>query len=475
MPADAQGTRRIAVVGAGAAGALVAIRLLEQASGRTDRVEVLLIDPLVATRAGRGLAYSTADTRHRLNTPAGRMSARTDDPFDFVRWLVNRTGQPIGQGDFVPRTWFGDYLSDLVDHAVGDADQASLHKVAARVVGLRLGTTGVVLELDSGDAIAAEAAVLAIGSFPPICGWAPKPLRESPRFVADPWVPGVLSAVAKHDDLLLVGTGLTMVDMAVSLNRPDRTIHVVSRHGFLPHAHSSTPVTAVAPPNLAGLTSWSSLRRAILGHFNAQRRAGGDWRAVVDGLRPLIPAIWAALPSADRARFLIEGRRIWDVHRHRLPPSVAEKIARLRLSGRLVLYTGEVAQVDQQPHGLRVELSTGTSLAVGAVVNCTGGHEDVRVAGDRLVDDLLATGLGRPDTLGLGLDTAADGRVMRAVGGAEAALWTIGALRRGSLWETTAFPEIRVQASELAACVLSYLTPSPPPPRRRPETATAGN
>ena len=324
------------------------------------------------------------------------------------------------------------------------------------MVDLRRDARGVRLRLGSGALVEADSAVLAIGVFPPDCAWAPEDLRSSPRFVADPWAPGVLDSVPPSEDVLLVGTGLTMVDLALSLGHPGRVLHAVSRHGLLPQAHASTPGAPASLPALPGPVSLDSLRATVIRQVAMARRGTGDWRAAIDGVRPFAATWWTNLPIADRARFLQRDRRIWDVHRHRMPASTAAHIADLCSRGRLVVHTGEVTGAARTGTRLCVRLSTGISLPVGAVLNCTGAQEELSKTGDALVARLLASGRARPGPLGLGLDTSVDGRLIpgdRAL--ATAPVWTLGSIRRGNLWETTAFPEIRSQSDQIAADILA--------------------
>jgi uncharacterized NAD(P)/FAD-binding protein YdhS len=57
----------------------------------------------------------------------------------------------------------------------------------------------------------------------------------------------------------------------------------------------------------------------------------------------------------------------------------------------------------------------------------------------------------RPDQVFLGLDTADDGSLIGSDGKASDFLYTLGPTRKGSLWETIAVPEIRIQVSALAS------------------------
>ncbi len=420
---------RVVIVGGGAAGTAVAIRLAET---RRD-VDVTLVDP--SGSAGRGVAYSTARAAHLLNTPAARMSAFPDEPDDFVRWTSRTLGREVAPGEFLPRHHFGSYLGWAL------ANFPAVRRIRSRAVGISAHE----VRLAGGGSLPFDAAVLALGVFPPDCGWAPSALRSSPRFVGNPWAPNALSAVPDSGDVLLVGTGLTMVDLAMVLDRPGRVVHAVSRHGLLPREHA--PVTPVAAPDLSGCHDLDSLRSLVVRRVREER----DWRAVVDSLRPSLAALWQRLPESDRTRFLTEDLRGWEVRRHRMPPAAAAQVRKLRARGKLVIHAGSVESVSAD---LRVALSSGRSLTVGSVVNCTGAQADLSRVDDPFVRSLLGGGLARRGPLGLGLGTAPDGQLL----GTGSPLWTIGSLRRGNLWETTAFPEIREQASVIADAVLESLT-----------------
>jgi uncharacterized NAD(P)/FAD-binding protein YdhS len=417
----------VAVVGAGAAGVSTAIRLLD----RHVPVDVVLIDP--CAEVGRGRAYGTSDRRHLLNVRADRMSADEGDPLDFVRWLG-------GNPDFAARGDFGAYLADRLDRAVRANRQARAYHVRTTVTGIS--ANGTTLRLADRSTVDVDAVVLATGTFAPTTSWAPDALGD--RFVADPWAPGALNGVP-DGDLLLVGTGLTMIDMALSFDRPGRTLHAISRHGLLPRVHPTRATPAGPPDGLADLTGLPEIRQAIRRHVATRTRDGGTWQSALDDIRPLTAKLWAGMSVADQTEFLATDRRIWDVHRHRMPACTAARIGDMRAQGRLVIHTGTLTEAG----GERVTLSNGHELAVSAVINCTGPEEDVRRADDPLMADLLAAGLARPGPLGLGLDTEPDGLLV-----GERPLWTLGALRRGNLWESTAFPEIRAQAARIAESVL---------------------
>lgn len=477
--------RRIAVVGAGAAGTLTAARLLERAGHRGVALDVVLVDS--GEDVGRGPAYSTPNPRHLLNVPTAAISADPDEPGDFAHWLAAR-GEWDDPYSFQPRARYGCYLADLLEEAVKAGPATRLRRVCDRAVGIaERGPRDLTLTMASGDTVAADAIVLALGQFAPDVSWAPVQLRESPCFVADPWAPGALAGVPDARDVLLVGTGLTMVDVAVALCRPGRVVHAVSRRGLLPQVHSSRPLPRVDPPRLEHCADLDDLRRAVRQHISAHRRRGGDWRPAFDSLRSVTAQAWRLLSTADRERFLAEDARLWDTHRHRIAPATGAILQNLRAARRLDVGAATVVGCapsrrdhdgDDRDDGgaVLVRLSDGRELRVGAVVNCTGPTGDFRRTDDPLVSSLLANGHARPGPVGLGLDTEDDGRLLDAQGRSDRPLWTLGAARRGSLWESTAIPEIRLQALDLAAILLDGTRsgrPGPAAPRsRRPQAPT---
>ncbi|MGP4111447.1 FAD/NAD(P)-binding protein [Streptomyces sp. 4N509B] len=456
------------IVGAGAAGALTAIQLCETAVRRTTPLDLVLIDP--APEAGRGVAYATPDPRHRLNIPASGMSCYPDDPTHFLRWLHTHGEPTVSPCAFLPRHRYGAYLADALGQAIirshGTVSVRRLRTIATsctRTVGGRA-----LLGLADGQSLTADSVVLATGLLPAALDWAPAPLWGSGRLVPDPWAPGALDAARDGEgDVLLVGTGLTAVDVALTLERPGRRVHAVSRGGELPRTHALVPLPPLAPrPDLVALPL-DDLRSAVRRHVAEALRAHGDWRPAVDGLRPLTQELWASLSDGERAEFLARDASRWNVHRHRMSPVTAEAVGRALAAGRLRPHTGRVRDVAPVGDGgLAVTLTSGRTVRVGWVINCTGPALRLADHPHPLWQGLLADGLATPGPLGIGVATDG-GRLRPAPGHAALRLYTLGALRRGELWETTAIPEIRRQAAEVAAAVLEPLR-RPAPARRRP-------
>jgi len=456
----------VVIVGAGASGTLAAVHLARASGRRSVGIEITMLDP--ADRWGRGTAFGTVDDQHLLNVPAAGMSALPEDPSHFVQW---RGGEAY---EFAPRREYGRYLDELLTTTLATSlVNTTVRHLRARAVGVRQVSAGAAVSLDGGDQLSADAVVLGCGLPGPGFSWAPDTLRDSAFFVPDPWAPGALDVVRRDRtgpaDVLVVGTGLTMVDVVLSLTggqgRSDRVVHAVSRNGRLPKVHAPELRPAVIPDISTWGHTLDELRCAIREHLATVALTAGDWRPGMDGIRFQVAALWDRLTENERLEFLRHDAGEWNVRRHRLPPSSAAQLDRLRMQERLRVRAAEVLEAQPLPlGGLRVALSDGSSHDVGWVVNCTGPQTDIRRLGDPLIDDLLrpraGTALATPATAGMGVRTE-NGRVVDTHGSSRAPIWALGALRRGELWESTAVPEIRTQALAVATAVLDAVAPAP--------------
>lgn len=444
----------VAIVGAGASGTLTAAQLLRFASRRRTPLRAVLID---RRQQIGGIAYSTDDPRHRLNVASERMSALSEEPEHFLRWRSAGTRDP---GEYAPRGDYRRYLEDVLAAAQREAaPEAALARLTVEVARIDRTNNRVRIHFAGGGGLEADAAVLAVGNLPaqPPPGCAA--VVGHPAYVNDPWAPGALERLATdaRGTVLLIGTGLTMVDVAIAL--ASRSAHTrllaVSRSGLLPRAHLRAqprrhPVAATLDPT----RSLPDLVDSIL----AESVAGSpDWQQLVDDLRPRTRALWKLLSTEERAEFLATRHRAWCVRRHRMPPQVAAMLATLIESQRLAVQGGSVELLATGPHGLEARVSGAPPLDVGLAVNCTGPGLDPQASHDPLVGQLLRDGHARRHPLGIGFDTAPDGAFRARDGHVSGQLFTLGPPRIGELYETTAIPEIRDQARDLAATLVDAL------------------
>lgn len=384
-------------------------------------------------------AYGGLHPRHRLNVPVERMGLDPVDPTDFLVWLRGSHPQRDAQpGQFVPRNWLGEYLAQRADSLrhwplleQRDADLALL----AREGGAWR------LDIESADGSAAD---------PPrarrvaLCLGLPEGqvVPQAPaHWVAEPWAwwRSLDDAPLRLDDadrVLLVGSGLTAVDMVLGLRARGFTgaIRAVSRSGQWSAAHAPTPplpdeARAALESALRGVVRARDLLRCLR-DFSAVH----PWRAVVDALRAGTNRYWAALPLAEQARLLRHAFGPWNRHRHRMAADVR---ATLSADAGLVLERGRIV-VDAQSRVWKRHRGVDQALDASLVLDCRGPGFRAALAGDSLLARLVREGVLEAHPLGTGV------RPPR-----EPSLAVLGAARFGEAFETLAIPELRQQAVEV--------------------------
>lgn len=474
----------VAIVGGGFSGTITAVHLLKRGLGAGGRV-------IIINRSGamaRGVAYGTQSDRHVLNVPAGRMSAFEDEPDGFVEF-VQRHGVSGGGEAFVSRHLYGAYLeSSLNDAAVAAAAaDVRLERVVAEVLAIEPASasmstsdgTHATISLSDGSRLRADRVVLAAGNYPP----AHPPIADpafyasSARYVPDPWAPGALAAVDPNAPTLLLGTGLTMIDIVLELRAlgwsSTAPSIAISRRGLLPLSHRDTPQSPhyiPAPPALdAGPPTIRAYLREVRRAVREAEARAGDWRDVIASLRPITPRLWQALPLEERARFLRHVRPFWEVHRHRLAPPLHEAFISLQRAGDLSIIAGRIINLRDagdrviatiRPRGADMPIE----MTVGTVINCTGPAGNTRQLGDPLFQRLQARGLIVADPLGLGIETAASGAVIGGDGRASSTVFYVGPFLKARDWEATAVPELRRWARDVADKVIDSLRAAAPAP-----------
>jgi uncharacterized NAD(P)/FAD-binding protein YdhS len=437
-----------AIVGGGFAGTALALQLQAQLP---PGARVALFEP--GPRLGPGLAYGTTDPGHVLNVPAGSMSLLPDRPGHFSEWLATRADAPQAPADggpiFAPRRLFGSYLEEQLAAATA-APGASILPLRRPVEAVeRLPGGG--FRLSAGDESWQAARVLLT-----VGGFAARP-GAPPHLAGNPWDPATLEGIDPDATVLLVGMGLTMVDMLWSLRHRGHRGRVIglSRHGWPPLGHPAGPLPQPWPMELPEGAGPLALCRILRRAADEAAAAGQPWQAVVDGARPHLQRIWRGWNQAQRARFLRHGRSLWNLHRHRLAPGVARFLAEQWASGALERLAARLGEWQPAADGtvsatLRLRGGGARQVSVARIILCIGPDGGSGWRDAPPVPALLRAGLARLDPLGLGLEALPDGSLLDAAGQPVPGLQAIGALTRNALWEITAVPEIRAQAAKAA-------------------------
>lgn len=456
QPAD------ILIIGGGLSGTMLAVQLLRLPGQR----KILIIEP--RAELGRGEAYSAVELGHTLNGNAARMSVDPDNPDDLTQWLTAHIAgggwpesaeQDVPVSElFPPRGLFGVYVQQCLAEAraVGALQGSTVEHICAEAVDLQSDSGSMQLTLSDGRILRGSLAVLATGMFPA----ARTPQTHSSGLNAaalDPWDVAAMRELDPQSNVLIIGSGLTMVDAVVSLEQAGHRgpIEVFSRHGLLPHVRRQPPTWVDFLAADHSIRTPRQLVRELRRHCRDAIDQGIDWQAPLDTVRAHIARLWSQATDVQRRQFVRHVRPWWESHHHRSPPLSAELIERLHKEGRLRIHAasfkgiepgaGDAVTIRIRPRG-----ETETSTVSGAaLINSSGIEYDWRRVARPLPQQLLARGLVQPGPLALGI-TANDGAVVDAEGQVSARLFAMGPPLRGMWWESTAVTDVAAQAKALA-------------------------
>ncbi|MBC9876597.1 NAD(P)-binding protein [Bradyrhizobium sp. INPA01-394B] len=443
--------RHAIVIGGGASGVLLAFQLLKT---NPSDLRVTLIEK--RPEVGRGLAYHAGNPEHLLNVRVTNMSALPEDPDHFWNWLCARPGGPLCPDPycFVPRQTYGDYLAELIAPLKSRDGSQGLTIVRGECVSIRENPSDVAVTLSDGTCITGSTAILATGhdaAVPLLAGH------------AEPWASPADAGIETKATVLILGTGLSMVDYVLSLLRCGHQGRIValSRRGLLPRAHRRVDPMRFAESEIPFGAEIGTLLRWFRRRIERHVAEGGDWRGAIDAIRPFTQRLWYELPMSSRRRFLEHARAWWDVHRHRTAPEVEARIAEALAMGRLTVIAGKLAAVTPNAGGALVRYrrrgqAETSELQVGAIIDCTGIVRDPRASTNPAVRSLLDEGLARIDPLRIGIDVTRDCAIVNRDGSPSRRLYAVGPLTRAAFWEIIAVPDIRQQCAELAARLRAF-------------------
>lgn len=385
----------IGVIGAGASGTLACAHLLNKINP-TSKIVWISNQEIF----GPGLPYTTQDPEHLLNVRVSGMSAFSDQPLHFYEWLKKNNSNATPDS-FVPRSLYGEYLQQLIPD-----DNTQIEKKKGEVTSINKDARGkYTLVLKNGSEAIVDSVVLAIG------------------ILSNSWSVPKISA---DTSVLILGTGLSMVDLVMTYCRQNRTkpIHATSSRGLLPLTHEEYSTHIPSKEFISWLNGDKFSLNASFRLFRHECESAKNWRAVFDLIRPYNQKIWTHFSVTDRYRFLRHVARYWDIHRHRMSPQIAEKLQRYRDEGKFVLQKGR---------NLRTQ-------SFDIVINCTGLGTTIK---SPLFYSLVEKGFLQMDKPALGAHPVSAG------------VYALGPILRGAYWETVAIPDIRSQAESIAKQVVS--------------------
>ncbi|MER2020052.1 FAD/NAD(P)-binding protein [Pseudomonas simiae] len=450
----------VLIIGGGLSGTMLAVQLLRLPGQR----RILVIEP--RAELGRGEAYSAVELGHTLNGNAARMSVDPDNADDLTQWLTDYIGAggwpesdqqhvPISEL-FPPRGIFGLYAQQHLAEARAQS-ASSVEHVRGEVVDLQVEEASTLLTLDNGQQLRGGFAVLATGMFPA----ARTPQTESTGLNAaavDPWDVKAMTGIDPQAPVLIIGSGLTMVDAVVSLEQAGHRgpVEVFSRHGLLPHVRRQPPSWVDFLGEDHRLRSPRQLLREVRRQCAIAQTQGIDWQAPLDTVRAHIGRLWSQASEREKRQFVRHVRPWWESHHHRSPPLSAQLVARLHDEGRLRIRAASFKGLEPSAEGVTIRLRHRGEQAItlvsgAALINSSGIEYDWRRVARPLPQQLLKRGLVRPGPLALGIAADASGAVLDAEGTISRRLFAMGPPLRGMWWESTAVTDVALQAKALAA------------------------
>lgn len=465
--------KTVAIIGGGFCGTVAAVNLARLARHPLRVIVINHGNPI-----GRGIAYGTKQPDHLLNVAARNMSAFPEQPHHFVEWLGTRSEyadmqDQVLREQFAPRRVYGDYLQSLLfwhRQSPGHAETL-MELIDGEVLDVVPSEDQIALVVSQHPTIMADMAILAIGNQPPEILGDVTAEFDHPRYLSNPWKPVDYVAADPQKDVVLLGAGLTMIDVFLTLSALDwqGTIHAVSRTGLLPLPHFQGIAYTdfpLADPTSLGL---SELVRLMMMHCDQLRERGENAAIVVDKLRPFTQRIWQNFTVAEKQRFCREFRTRWNVMRHRIARSIHDRLTSAMALNSLRILQGRLHGMAAHGSSIQVTIegsapNPGRTLIEAAwVINCTGPQESYRHSKSTLVQNLFDRGLIQADDMDMGIRVGPDFSVIGGDGMASRFLLAIGPMLKGTLWETTAVPELRIQALHAAERILEVLHGGPAP------------
>jgi len=457
--------KSIVIIGGGFSGTITAINLARLS---TVPLQITIIDKNRASC--RGIAYSTRNGSHLLNVLARNMSALADQPNHFVEWLATRSeylDEPIStlREKFVPRRVYGDYLHNLFhwySRILADEKNMRLELIHDEVKDVVMEKQGASITLAGGKIILADKVVLAVGN------QEPSPFRvrgldiRSPKYIGNPWIGWEEKLPPKDQDLLLIGTGLTMVDAFLTLQDLGwrGMIFAVSRNGLLPLSHFKGFEYPDLLDDESTAMSFPKIFSIFKQHYKAAKARKLNTAILVDKLRPFTQRIWQSFSLREKKQFNRHFRTRWNVMRHRIAPEIHHQLSEAIAQKRLEIIKGRLSECEEAGGKIRISInSSGVKRVIeaGVVVNCTGPQESYVPSESSLFNNLFSRGTIQPDEMNMGIKVAPNFSVLDRAGKSSEILFAMGAIMKGTLWETVAVPELRSQAFRLAETIAGQL------------------
>lgn len=459
--------KEVTIVGMGFCGLMTAVHLIRNAE---NPFKLNIIQKNFGSN--KGPAYSTDNPSLVLNVPTAKMSCYPKEPGHFLDWVSEKSKYRNIPKDllaisFMPRKLYGEYLSEVWEETLGSSKgKIEVVMIDDIATGIRESGNGYEIMTEGSGTVTTDVLVLATGNDTPGEPGIPNmDFYKSPEYFCNPWDIDCVRDLDNVSNVLIIGNGLTMVDTVIGLtdNGFHGKIYSISPNGLamLQHRHGGVAYKGLID-ELNEPYDLDKLFSLFKKHVRLLREIGISAEPVVDSVRGISQKIWMSLSVEEKIRFMKHLRHLWGVARHRVPINVYDRIIRLKLEDRLKVIKGRLLNIVNTENGIKVDFrNTRTycdeSILVSRVINCTGPQTDIGKSKNPFIRSLYESGFIRPDPLKLGIDADTEFRVLGKDGVPNDRILTLGGNLKGLFWESTAVPELRVQAENLADSLLREL------------------
>ena len=433
--------KEVAIIGDGFAAAVLVTHLLRRG------ISSSAITVIGAGVLGKGNAYSCNNPFFRLNVREDLPIIFADDPLHFSRWAQTHINDPEARtkaGYFYRRQDFGRYVSELV---ACEAKSGQIKQIKARVLGLSGSESSWSLELDSHSAVSAKQVIIATGNPPPVWPCAvsnTSPVLSTSRLIENPWIGHGLDGIETQESIILLGGGLTALDVINSLveHKHLGMIYIISPRSVLPPAQANwqRKVQPQWPQNLTP----ARFVRFMRNYLPSASTTSPEWQSAWEELRPNINTIWQQFsPSQKRSLFKRLGW-LWNLYRFRASPQTICTYEKLRSKNQIQFVLGRAKEIRRSESKVKALLLNGIEVEGDRIINCTG------VGYDPLLNRLIKDQLAIRDPLGHAVAVDENFRVLNLSCKRWNSLWMIGPGTMGSLGDVIAASTIAKQAEQLA-------------------------
>lgn len=437
----------IGIIGGGISGTLTVLQIIKQSK---KPFNIFWFDS--QNKFCRGYAYNALDEGYLLNVRANNMSVFPDEPNHFVNWLAvhHPKYSPI---DFVSRKIFGDYVLHTFESLKNSNPLIIIHQISEEVKSIK--KTDHVFELKTHQSYRAQKIILSLGNFLPAH---PRSISKeyilSKNYFQNAFNVRLTSQIQLHNNITIIGSGLTMIDMVVSLSQVNYKgkINVISPHAFIPQSHQEKPLPSVEPfIKKDHIYTLSDILSIVNKQLKKAKQENLNLHSVIDSMRPFLQNLWLNFSIDEKKQFLRHLRHKWGVARHRAPAQSMAVFNTLTSSGQLQLIKGRISDIKLKDSGFEIIYSSSQSqneiLNTHLIINCTGPESDYSQIISPLIKDLISNQIISPDSIKYGINAQKDGYISDNI-------YTLGPPLKGILWESVAVPEIRVQAKQLASKII---------------------